>query len=150
MMSSASDPLAGTKAGALTGGNPLDILASMQFWTYAIFYILMFLTGIFIAGCSYGYIIDRNDFVSQLEEQLVGLPRDADIRGLEELIPGKIIDDADDDVVLDNPEDYVAHKGAFNRKLAAASLKGGPVIMGREGVKILDVDEQSRLKKQNE
>ena len=39
----------------------------------------MFITGIFVTGCTIGFYNDRNDLIAAIESELKDLPRDKDV-----------------------------------------------------------------------
>lgn len=83
----------------------------MKFWTFAIFYILVFFTGTFVTFCSIGFYRDRNDLIAEIEGEIKDLPRDKDIRALEAMIPNRPFVEDEDEQVLQNPEDFKMNMG---------------------------------------
>jgi hypothetical protein len=54
----------------------LSSLLSLRFWEYAIFYIVVFLSGAFVAFILYGIRLDNMDFMEKIVKVLEGIPKD--------------------------------------------------------------------------
>lgn len=89
MMTGMMDAFANNNIGNVFSAGSLDLLANLEFWTYAIFYIGIFFTITMVLFGVYGNHRDRVDLVSAIEEELKALPRDKDVIDLENELFGR-------------------------------------------------------------
>lgn len=72
-MISTLDNLVSQKLNSVFNANSLDIFLNIKFWEYAIFYVAIIFSGVYITLMVLGLKRDNEDFMTEIAKELEGI-----------------------------------------------------------------------------